>query len=678
MPVPAKARRRGAELREAIDRHNYLYHVLDAPEIPDAEYDRLLRELEALERDFPELIAPDSPTQRVGPEPVKAFGVVHHEVPMLSLANAFSDEEVVDFDRRVRARLGDVDEVEYVAEPKLDGAAISLLYEKGKLVRGATRGDGEKGEDVTHNVRTIPSAPLALRGRRLPRRLEVRGEVYMSKARFEAFNERARERGERLFVNPRNAAAGSLRQLDPRLTASRPLKIFFYGIGELEGMARPDRQSVILERLREWGLRVSPLIKNVCGIDGCLEYYRDTALLRHKLPYEIDGIVYKVDKVELQRRLGQVSRAPRWAIAHKFPAQEELTVVRGVEFQVGRTGALTPVARLEPAFVGGVTVSNATLHNMDELRRKDVRIGDTVVIRRAGDVIPEVVSVLHDRRPKNTRPVELPAKCPICGADVVRAEGEAVARCTGGLFCPAQRKESIRHFASRRAMDIEGLGTNLINQLVEAELVRKPGDIYKLTRDTLTGLERMGEKSSDKLLAAIEQSKETTFARFLYSLGVREVGESTASSLAGHFRKLDSLIEADEETLQAVPDIGPVVARHVRAFFQQSHNKEVIKALLDAGIHWPVPVAKPRETALTGKTFVLTGSLESMTREEAKAKIEAAGGRVTGSVSAKTDFVVCGKDPGSKLDKARKLGVQTVDEGALNRLLTPGERTKRD
>ncbi|MBA3563693.1 MAG: NAD-dependent DNA ligase LigA [Gammaproteobacteria bacterium] len=671
MSIPAKVHRRGAELREAIDRHNYFYHVLDAPEIPDAEYDRLLRELESLEQEFPALITPDSPTQRVGAEPVSRFGVVRHHLPMLSLANAFSDSEIVDFDRRARTRLGDIDEIDYTAEPKLDGTAISLLYENGKLVRGATRGNGEAGEDVTHNVRTIASAPLVLRGSDVPRRLEVRGEVYMPKAGFEAFNERARQRGEKLFVNPRNAAAGSLRQLDPRLTASRPLEVFFYGIGELEGTAHPERQGAVLENLRKWGLRVSPLMRTVRGASGCLEYYRDTALVRHELPYEIDGVVYKVDSTEYQRRLGQVSRAPRWAIAHKFPAQEELTIVRGVEFQVGRTGALTPVARLEPAFVGGVTVSNATLHNMDELRRKDVRIGDTVVIRRAGDVIPEIVNVLPERRPKKTRPVKLPSRCPICGADVVRAEGEAVARCSGGLSCPAQRKESIRHFASRRAMDIEGLGSKLINQLVEAGHVRTPGDIYKLTHEQLTTLERMGEKSADKLLAAIAQSRKTTLARFLYALGISEVGESTATSLATHFRVLDAIMEADEAALQAVPDIGPVVARHVRAFFQQPHNQEVIQALLAAGIHWPTPAPKPKGTPLTEKTFALTGTLESMTRQEAKARIREAGGRVTESVSAKTDFVVCGEDPGSKRDKAGRLGVQILDEAALAAMLAP-------
>lgn len=669
MPVPSKARRRCAELRNAIDRHNYRYYVLDDPEIPDAEYDRLMRELESLEAKYPELIAPDSPTQRVGAAPVGAFGIVRHSQPMLSLGNAFDDAEVAAFDRRARMRLGLDDDIEYSVEPKLDGAAISLTYEHGKLVRAATRGDGETGEDVTHNVRTIPSAPLALRGNDVPAKLEGRGEVYISKAGFETYNKRARERGDKPFINPRNAAAGSLRQLDPRLTAARPLEICFFGIGELEGGLRPERQSATLAKLKEWGLRVSPYIKAARGIAECLEYYREMALVRHELPYEIDGLVYKVDRIELQQRLGQVSRAPRWAIAHKFPAQEELTVVRGVEFQVGRTGALTPVARLEPAFVGGVTVSNATLHNIDELRRKDVRIGDTVVIRRAGDVIPEIVGVLPERRPRSARPIKLPRRCPICGAEVVRPEGEAVARCSGGLSCPAQRKESLRHFASRRAMDIEGLGSKLIDQLVAAGPVKTPGDIYRLRREDLTALERMGEKSSEKLLAAIQKSKETTLPRFLYALGISEVGESTALALALDFGELRELMGADEDRLQAVPDIGPIVARHVRTFFQQPDNQQVIKSLVDAGVHWPVLDAERPASPLAGKTFVLTGTLESMTRQDAKDRIRQAGGRVTASISSKTDYLVCGKDPGAKQEKAERLGVEVLNEADFQRML---------
>jgi DNA ligase (NAD+) len=537
-------------------------------------------------------------------------------------------------------------------------------------VRGATRGDGETGEDITHNVRTIKSVPLVLRGTTIPERLEARGEVYMPAADFAAFNVRARARGEKTFVNPRNAAAGSLRQLDPRLTASRPLQIFFYGIGALEGPIRPERQSQILASLKDWGLRVSPLARSVRGITGCLEYYREITASRHELPYEIDGVVYKVDRLDFQRRLGQVSRAPRWAVAHKFPAQEELTIVRAVEFQVGRTGALTPVARLEPVFVGGVTVSNATLHNIDELHRKDVRVGDTVIVRRAGDVIPEIVGVIRKRRPKKTRPVRLPKRCPVCGSDVIRLEGEAVARCTGGLVCAAQRKESIRHFASRRAMDIEGLGTKLVDQLVDSGLISTPADIYQLSRDHLMSLERMGEKSSDKLLDAIARSKKTRLNRFLYALGIREVGEATAAALAAHIPDVHELLNSDEETLQDVPDVGPVVASHIRAFFQQPHNRQVIEALLAAGIHWPAPVdLDSGNQSLSGKTFVVTGTLETMTREEAKARIQAEGGRVATSVSAKTNFLVCGKNPGSKLTKAEGLDVAILDESGFLKLL---------
>ena len=639
--------------------------MLDAPEIPDSEYDRLLRELEKLEEAHPELVLPDSPTQRVGAAPVKAFGTVRHGTPMLSLANAFNDEEVVDFDKRVRTRLG-VEELQYTAEPKLDGAAISILFENGRLVRAATRGDGEEGEDVTHNVRTIPAVPLVLRGRAVPKRLEVRGEVYMPAGEFAAFNERARSQGEKTFVNPRNAAAGSLRQLDPRLTAARPLSVYFYGLGKVEGGKPLASQTDILSRLRTWGLRVSPLARTVRGISGCLDYYRDIALLRHELPYEIDGVVYKVDSLEQQQVLGQVSRAPRWAIAHKFPAQEQLTVVRGVEFQVGRTGALTPVARLEPVFVGGVTVSNATLHNIDELQRKDVKIGDTVAVRRAGDVIPEIVRIVKERRPKKARAPRLPRRCPACGSDVVRLEGEAVARCTGGLVCPAQRKEAVRHFASRRAMDIEGLGAKLVDQLVEADLVRTPADIYSLDAKSLESLDRIGEKSARKLLQSIDSSKKTEFSRFLYALGIREVGEATATSLAASFQSFDSLMDADEDALQQVPDVGPVVAGHVRAFFQQPHNRDVIRALLAAGIRWHTPSTQARgDLNLTAKTFVLTGTLETMSREDATARIRAAGGRVTSAVSTKTDFLVCGQNPGSKLQKAQKLSVAVVDEAAF-------------
>lgn len=673
MPAPAAIRKKLEALKSALHHHNYLYHVLDAPEIPDAEYDRMMQELQAIESKYPELVTPDSPTQRVGAEPISAFATVKHERPMLSLDNAFSEQAVRDFHRRVTERLELEPDapVAYSVEPKLDGAAVSLLYEHGALVRGATRGDGTRGEDVTHNVRTIKSVPLKLAGRKVPARLEVRGEVFMPREGFRRFNEQAIERGERTFVNPRNAAAGSLRQLDPRLTASRPLDIYVYSVGLFTDGALPDRQSAILERLEEWGFKVCPERDVVEGIDGCLTYYDEMSRKRDSLAYDIDGVVYKVDRLDYQRELGFVSRAPRWAIAHKFPAQEELTVVRDVEFQVGRTGALTPVARLEPVFVGGVTVSNATLHNMDELARKDVRVGDTVIVRRAGDVIPEVVQVVTDRRPDGTRPVELPAECPVCGSAVVRIEGEAVARCTGGLICAAQRIESLKHFVSRQAMDIDGLGSKLIEQLVALERLKTPADIYALRKDELVALERMGERSAEKLLAAIERSKQTTLQRFLYALGIREVGESTALALATHFGRLDPIMEATEEELQKVPDVGPVVASRIRAFFAEDHNRQIIDSLRNHGVRWDEfePAAIRTEGPLVGKTFVLTGTLSSMTREEAKARIIALGGKVSGSVSAKTDYVVYGESPGSKLTKAQNLGITTLDEAAFEKLL---------
>jgi DNA ligase (NAD+) len=666
----ASAAERVRELRKQIDHHNYRYYVLDDPEISDAEYDRLMRELKELEEQYPELVTPDSPTQRVGAAPVSELEEVVHSVPMLSLDNAFTDEDLIAFDRRVRERLETDQEIEYAAEPKLDGLAVSFRYEHGKLVLAATRGDGVRGENVTHNVRTIKAVPLELRGSP-PELLEVRGEVFMPIAGFKAMNERALARGEKTFVNPRNAAAGSLRQLDPRQAAQRPFDVFFYAVGEVRGWSLPPRHSDALEQLREWGLKISPLIRVVRGAAGCLEYYRDMAAKRPSLPYEIDGVVYKVNSYVQQRELGFVARAPRWAIAHKFPAHEENTIVRGVEFQVGRTGALTPVARLEPVFVGGVTVSNATLHNMDEIRRKDIRIGDTVVVRRAGDVIPEVVKVILERRPPDAQIVELPAKCPVCGSDVEREEGEAIARCTGGLFCAAQRKESLRHFASRRALDIEGLGTKLIDQLVDLELVRSPADLYALTVEQLAGLERMGEKSAAKLVEALERSKDTTLPRFLYALGIRDVGEATAAALAAHFGSLEALQDATEEQIRETPDVGPVVAAHIRHFFDQAHNREVIAALRAHGVRWP---DVPRKSALTegrlsGKTFVLTGTLDSMSREEASERIAALGGKVSGSVSKKTSYVVVGAEPGSKLKKAQELGVEILDEKAFLALL---------
>jgi DNA ligase (NAD+) len=672
--MSSSAAARVDELRRQIDYHNYRYHVLDDPEVSDAEYDGLMRELKALEAEHPELITPDSPTQRVGAAPVGELNEVVHSIPMLSLDNAFTPEDVIDFDRRVRERLEDIEQVEYAAEPKLDGLAVSFRYESGRLVQAATRGDGTRGEDVTHNVRTIRAVPIELRGSPPPL-LEVRGEVFMPIAGFKAMNQRALERGEKTFVNPRNAAAGSLRQLDPRLTANRPFDVFFYALGETRGWKVPARHSESLQQLREWGLKVSPLLRVVHGVDGLLEYYREIGALRASLPYEIDGVVYKVNRFVQQRELGFVARAPRWAIAHKFPAHEENTVVRGVEFQVGRTGALTPVARLEPVFVGGVTVSNATLHNMDEVRRKDVRIGDTVVIRRAGDVIPEVVKVILERRPATAQLVELPAKCPVCDSDVEREEGEAVARCTGGLFCAAQRKEALRHFASRRALDVDGLGTKIIDQLVEGKIdgkkVESPADLYRLSAADFASLERMGEKSAANLVAALNRSKTTTLARFLYALGIRDVGEATAAALAAHFGSIESLQEASEEAIQEVPDVGPVVAAHVFHFFQQAHNREVIQALRDLGVHWPAQQRKAAagEGALSGKTFVITGTLESMSRDEASDRIAALGGKVSGSVSKKTAYVVAGAEPGSKLKKAQELGVEVLDETGFLQLL---------
>ncbi len=675
MSVPAEKRKRTEKLREEIRQHNYRYYVLNEPSIPDAEYDRLMRELESLEQQYTELQDPDSPTQRVGTTPVSEFGEVRHGVPMLSLANAFAEDELRDFHRRVIDRL-ELDEEQgeelvYHAEPKMDGVAVSMRYEDGRLVQAATRGDGTTGEDITHNVRTIRSVPLRLRGSGYPGVIEIRGEVFMPKEGFEAFNRKAAEEGEKTFVNPRNAASGSLRQLDPRITARRPLEIFVYGIGEYSGGELPDRQSGILERLRDWGHRTCPETATIHGVEGCLRYYRQIAEKRDSLPYEIDGVVYKVDRLDQQRELGYVSRAPRWAIAHKFAAQEELTVVRDVEFQVGRTGAVTPVARLEPVFVGGVTVSNVTLHNMDEIARKDVRIGDTVVVRRAGDVIPEIVSVVKERRPKNARKVSLPEHCPVCGSSVERPDGEAVARCSGGLICAAQRKEALRHFASRRAMDIDGLGEKIIEQLVDADKVESPDDLYRLSAEELAALERMGEKSAENLVAALEKSKETTLERFLYALGIREVGEATAVNLARYFGDLDALMDADQAALEAVPDVGPVVAAHIHAFFAEDRNREVIRALRDLGVTWPKTEAAGLAEGgpFAGTTVVITGTLQSMTRDEAKERVRAAGGKVTGSVSKKTDFVVVGENAGSKREKAESLGVETIDEERFNMFL---------
>lgn len=688
--------RRILALRKTLDHHNYCYYVLDAPEIPDSEYDRLFRELQELEQAHPELITPDSPTRRVGASPVTEFGDIRHEIPMLSLDNAFSEDEAREFDRRVRERLEQDQAVVYAAEPKMDGLAISLRYENGLLISAATRGDGTTGEDVTHNVRTVQSVPLRLAGSGYPAVLEVRGEVYMSKADFDKLNAAAAKRGDKLFANPRNAAAGSLRQLDPRVTASRHLSFYAYGVGRVEPDTLPSRHSLILQQLREWGCPVSKYVRTVEGVEGCLAYHREMAQRRADLPYEIDGVVYKVDRLDQQRELGFVARAPRWALAHKFPAEEQMTRLRAVEFQVGRTGALTPVARLEPVFVGGVTVSNATLHNMDEVERKDIRVGDTVIVRRAGDVIPEVVGVVLANRPAGAKRVHLPKTCPECGSEVIRPEGEAVARCTGGLFCAAQRKESLRHFASRRAMDIEGMGEKLVEELVDEKLLASPVDIYRLKSHAaeLKQREGWGEKSVANLLAAIETSKHTTLTRFLIALGIPNVGETTAADLAVYFGTLDALQAAasDYETqriarhdvspgelekqlagleLRQIPGIGPTVAEQVGAFFHQAGNRTVIDGLRKAGVQWPEmkPGAGRAGGSLTGKTLVLTGTLAGMTRDEAKQRIQALGGKVTGSVSKKTDYVIAGSEPGSKLADAQKLGVTVLDEAGFERLL---------
>jgi len=673
MIVAATGSKKIESLREQIRHHNFRYHALDDPEIPDVEYDRLMRELQSLEQENPELVTPDSPTQRVGDAPISAFGTVQHQLPMLSLSNAISEDELQKFHRRVVERLGleDADHLQYSAEPKLDGAAVSLMYENGKLTRGATRGDGTTGEDISHNVRTIQSIPLKLIGSGYPKRLEVRGEIFMPKAGFEAYNEKARAAGEKTFVNPRNAAAGSLRQLDPRLTAERPLDMYVYSVGVVEGGELPKRHSEIISQLQEWGLKVCPERRVVKGVAECLVYYADIGRRRHDLAYEIDGVVYKVDSLELQEKLGFVSRAPRWAIAHKFPAQEELTEVLGVDFQVGRTGAVTPVARLKPVFVGGVTVSNATLHNIDELHRKDVRVGDTVIVRRAGDVIPEVARVIASRRPKNTRRVQLPKTCPVCNSRVEREEGEAVARCTGGLFCAAQRAEALKHFVSRRALDIEGFGAKLIEQLVESDRLKSPADLFQLSKKELSELNRMGEKSADNLVRSIESSKSTSLSRFLYALGIREVGDATAAGLAAHYGRLENIVAASEEELQGVPDVGPIVASRIRAFFQEKHNLEVVTRLQDSGVYWPEsdPVVLSEDGPLAGKTFVITGTLVDMTRDQAKKFIQSAGGRVTGSISRKTDYLIAGEKAGSKLTKARKLDVSIIDTDELLSLI---------
>ncbi len=667
-PSPA-IRVQAAELRAAIEQHNHSYYVLDQPTVSDAEYDHLFRELQALELAHPELLTPDSPTQRVGAAPLAAFAEIRHATPMLSLNNAFDREEVEAFDRRVREALG-TDRVEYAAEPKFDGLAVSLVYENGLLVSGATRGDGTTGEDVTANLRTVRSIPLRLRGAQPPARLEVRGEVLMLKSDFARLNVRQAERGEKTFANPRNAAAGSLRQLDPRVTATRPLTFFAYGT-DAAASGTYKRHSETLDGLAGWGFPVTSERRVAAGLDGLLEYFHDIGERRAKLPFDIDGVVYKVDLLAAQNTLGFVSRAPRFALAHKFPAEEAVTVVEAIDVQVGRTGALTPVARLAPVTVGGVTVTNATLHNEDEVQRKDVRVGDAVVVRRAGDVIPEVVRVLTEKRPQGAAPFVMPVQCPVCGSDTRKAEDEAVARCSAGLYCPAQRKQALLHFASRRAIDIEGLGEKLVDQLVERALVRTPADIYALNVEALAGLERMAEKSATNLVESIEKSKQTTLARFVFALGIRNVGESTAQDLARHFGGIDAIMNTDTASLLQVPDVGPVVAHSIAGFFAEPHNRQVVTELITAGVRFEESERRTVNTTgpVYGKTFVLTGALPDLTRDEATQRIRDCGGKVTGSVSKKTDYVVCGADPGSKQVKAVELGVAILDEAGLLNLL---------
>jgi len=664
MNIPKKIINRVTTLHEQLNYHNHRYYVLDDPEIPDIEYDKMLRELQDIETQYTELSRPDSPTQRVGAPPLSSFTEIKHGVPMLSLGNVFNEEELIDFVKRCSDVL-DIKDLEFVAEPKLDGLAINLLYEKGVLTRAATRGDGTSGEDVTANVKTIGAIPLRLSGDNIPGLIEIRGEIYISRQGFEDLNAAQRSKNEKTFANPRNAAAGSLRLLDSSITATRPLTMYCYAVGQIEGGKLASTHSAMLEQLRSWGLRISDEPEVVIGAKGCQQYYQSILARRDKLPYEIDGVVYKLNDFAQQQTLGFVSRAPRWAIAHKFPAQEELTELLAIDIQVGRTGALTPVARLAPVAVGGVIVTNATLHNEDEIKRKDVRVGDTVVVRRAGDVIPEVVSSLKDRRKKGARLFKMPTTCPECDSVVVRLEGETVARCSGGLFCPAQRKESIKHFASRRAMDIEGLGDKLVDQLVDNGLINDIADLYHLTKEQLSELERMGEKSAKNLVQALEKSKQTTLAKILYAIGIREVGEATARNLAMHFGSMDAVLSATNDELELVNDVGPVVAQNIIAFEEQAHNREVIEKLIEAGMQWPdIEPQHEQQQTLSGKIFVLTGAL-SISRGEAKDKLQALGAKVSGSVSKKTNYVFAGADAGSKLAKAESLNIPVLDETAL-------------
>ena len=673
--VPSSIAKRVATLREAIETHNRNYYVLDQPTISDAEYDALFRELQALEQEHPSLVTPDSPTQRVGGGPLAAFAHVRHRFPMLSIRTETNTtpQGASQFDARIRRDLGlgaDAPPVEYDAELKFDGLAVSLRYEQGRLTVAATRGDGEVGEDVTRNIHTIRAIPLRLSTKKPPAVLEVRGEVYMTRKDFARLNARQEAAGLKTFINPRNTAAGAVRQLDPAMTAQRPLRFFAYGIGEVADWEMPVTHAGLLDALEAFGLPVDPHRRIAHGADELIAFYTDVTAKRDKLPFDIDGVVYKVNSLALQRELGYVTREPRWAVAHKFPAEEMATELLDIGVQVGRTGAITPIARLKAVFVGVVTVTSATLHNEDEVRRKDVRIGDTVVVRRAGDVIPEIVRVVTELRPSDAREFVMPAQCPECGSAVIRLPDEAVARCTGGLICPAQRKQALRHFASRHAMDIEGLGEKLIDQLVDGGRVKSAADIYHLSAADLAALERMADKSAANVVAAIDKSRETTLARFIYALGIRHVGEATARDLASHFGRLDPLMDASEEALLEVQDVGPVLAEAIHDFFAEPHNREVIAALRSAGVKWKE--GPPRRAAagpLAGRTFVLTGTLPSLSRDDAKAMLEAAGATVTGSVSKKTDYVVAGADAGSKLAKAEALGIPVLDENALRAMI---------
>ena len=671
MSIPKAIRTEAAELRQALSEHNYRYHVLDAPVITDQAYDQMFRRLQELEHEYPELVTLDSPTQRVGSEPASHFETVTHEVAMLSLDNAFDETEMLAFDRRLREKLDYDSELTYCAEPKLDGLAVSLLYEKSELVRAATRGDGRSGENITANARTIASIPLRLMGEHLPRRIEIRGEVYMELEGFAELNRSQQQAGGKVFANPRNAAAGSLRLLDSRITASRPLTFCSYGIGICEGAELPPGQYQQMQYLRGIGVPISHQIELLDSISGCIDYYQRILAERDSLAYDIDGVVFKLDSIEQQREAGFVSRAPRWAIAYKFPAQEVMTRLLDVDFQVGRTGALTPVARLEPVAVSGVMVSNATLHNMDEIERKDIRIGDIVIVRRAGDVIPEIVGpVLQQRKGRLKRP-RMPSRCPVCDSEVLQQHGQAAYRCMGGLVCAAQRKEAIKHYASRKAMDIEGLGDKLVEQMVEQELIESVADLYKLDLEQVAGLERMAEKSARNLLQALEKTRATSLARFIYALGIREVGEATAEALASHFGELDSIMDADLETLQQVDDVGPVVAENIRHFFDQQRNRDIINELLAQGITWPKADFARRQHAqvLAGKTYVISGTLDGYSRDQAASLLKARGARVSSSVSAKTTALIAGESPGSKLAKAESLGIEILNQAGFEQLL---------